>query len=87
MDKQSNNEKPEVYALRQDDGNWQISRRDFAGMGSGFVRPALGASEKELQDVCDNAYSHQSKIDDLLVSADGKYLLSHSYESNGDRLK
>ena len=99
MDKQSNNEKPEVYALRQEDGNWQISRRDFlkaagigaaaacAGMGSGFVRPALGASEKELQDVCDNAYSHQSKIDDLLVSADGKYLLSHSYESTGDRLK
>lgn len=99
MDKQMNNEKPEVYALRQEDGNWQISRRDFlkaagvgaaavgAGLGSGFVRPVLGASEKELQDVCDNAYSHQSKIDDLLVSADGKYLLSHSYESSGDRLK
>ena len=99
MDKQMNNEKPEVYALRQEDGNWQISRRDFlkaagvgaaavgAGLGSGFVRPVLGASEKELQDVCDSAYSHQSKIDDLLVSADGKYLLSHSYESSGDRLK
>ena len=99
MNQQTNSEKPEVYALRQEDGNWQISRRDFlktagagaaavgAGLGSAFVRPVLGASEKELEDVCDNAYSHQSKIDDLLVSADGKYLLSHSYESSGDRLK
>ena len=99
MKNNTDNEKPEVYALRQEDGNWQISRRDFlkaagigaaaagAGLGSGFIRPALGASDKELQDVCDSAYSHQSKIENLLVSADGKYLLSHSYESTGDRLK
>ncbi|MBQ6508871.1 MAG: twin-arginine translocation signal domain-containing protein [Flexilinea sp.] len=99
MEKHTNDEKPEVYALRQEDGNWQISRRDFlkaagvgaaavgAGLSSGFIQPVFGASEKDLQDVCDNAYSHQSKIDDLFVSADGKYLLSHSYESSGDRLK
>ena len=99
MIKPTDNEKPEVYALRQESGSWQISRRDFlkaagvgaaavsAGLGSGFIRPAFGAAEKDLLDVCDDAYSHQSKIDELLVSADGKYLLSHSYESTGDRLK
>ena len=99
MKEQMNNEKPEVYAIRQESGNWRISRRDFlktagagaaavsAGLGSGFVQPAFGASEKDLDDVCESAYSHQSRIDDLFVSADGKYLLSYSYESTGDRLK
>ena len=48
-------EKPEVYAIRRDGGDWQISRRDFLkaaglgaavmgiGMSSRFVKPALMA--------------------------------------------
>ena len=37
MSRQMNKEKPEVYALRQDGENWQITRRDFlkvAGVGA-----------------------------------------------------
>lgn len=45
------NERPEVYALRQDGGNWQISRRDFlkaAGIGAAAISAGLsGCSPKE----------------------------------------
>ena len=54
MSGQTKKEKPEVYALRQDGGGWQFSRRDFLkaagigaaavgiGLNSRFVRPASG---------------------------------------------
>lgn len=86
MSQQAKNEKPEVYALRQDEGKWQINRRDFlkaAGLGAAvigvglnarFVKPAYGASN--LDSLCKSAPAHQNTITGLLISADGKYLVS-----------
>ena len=37
MEKNNSSERPEVYALRQEGGDWLISRRDFlkaAGLGA-----------------------------------------------------
>lgn len=85
---QPNKEKPEIYALRQNGADWQMSRRDFlkaAGIGaaaltvsmeSAFVRPA--SAEEDLSALCASAQAHQLKIDYVFTSADGKYLLSVS---------
>ena len=81
------NEKPEVYALRQDGENWQISRRDFlkaagisaAGAGAAMstpVRTVLGV--ENLDNVCSSAPAHKDNITAFLSSPDGKYLLSCS---------
>ena len=76
------NEKPEVYALRKDGGNWQISRRDFlkaAGIGAAVLSAGLSsgcASKKTLDDVCGKVATHLNNITRLLTSPDGKYLLS-----------
>ncbi len=83
-----NKEKPEVYALRQDGENWQITRRDFlkaagigaaalgVGLNSRLAKPA--AAEESLDELCKNAPAHEAGryIQWLLASADGKYLLS-----------
>ncbi len=76
------NEKPEVYAIRQNGADWVISRRTFlkaagigaaalsAGMGSGCSRP------RPLDSICGDITAHSSTITGLILSADGKYLLS-----------
>lgn len=87
MREQAENEKPEIYALRQDSGSWQISRRDFlkaAGIGAAaagagmscLVHPVSGADD--LESTCNGAAAHKDPIQMLLTSADGKYLLSYS---------
>ena len=82
MNEQKNNEKPEVYALRRDNGNWQISRRDFlkaAGIGAAALGAGMSsgcANKKTLDEVCGKAASHMYNITHLLTSPDGKYLLS-----------
>ncbi len=80
------NEKPEVYAIRRNGGDWQISRRDFLkaatfgaavmgiGMNSRFVKPANAASD--LETLCKTSLAHQKTITGLMISADGNYLLS-----------
>ena len=76
------NEKPEVYALRQDGGNWQISRRDFlkaAGIGAAAIGTGLSSGcsrTKPLDDLCGNVTAHANTINGLTASADGKYLIS-----------
>ena len=76
-------DRPEVYALRQNGENWIISRREFlkaAGAGAAVLGAGLNSGcttrEKPLETVCSGAPSHRVRIDDLLLSADGKYLLS-----------
>ncbi len=77
-----NNEKPEIYAVRQDSGNWQISRRDFlkaAGIGAAALGAGLesGCSRpKPLDSICGDITAHKSTITGLILSADGKYLVS-----------
>lgn len=85
-DPKNPNERPEIYALKQNGGNWQISRRDFLkaaglgaavmgiGMNSRFVRPVHAASD--LETLCKSSPAHQNTITGLMISADGKYLLS-----------
>ena len=85
-DKNSNKERPEVYALRQDTEGWQISRRDFlkaagisaavvgVSMGSRFVRPAYAADD--LESLCKDSLAHGNNITQMLLSPDGKYLIS-----------
>ena len=82
----SKNERPEVYALRQNGTTWQLSRRDFlkaaglgaavmgVGMNSRFIKPAYAASD--LTTLCKSAPAHQNTIIELMISADGKHLLS-----------
>ncbi len=91
MGDMKNNERPEVYALRQESGNWQISRRDFLkaasigtaalgiGLNSRFVSPVSAA--ESLEELCKNALAHQSNITDLRISPDGSYLFSIDEDS------
>ena len=82
--KNDNKERPEVYAIRQDGESWQISRRDFlkaagisaaaVGMGGRFVRKAYAA--EDLETLCKSSPAHQNEITGMMISADGKYLLS-----------
>ncbi len=83
-----NKEKPEVYALRQDGENWQLSRRNFlkaAGVGAAALGVGLNSrlakpvyAEESLDELCKKAPAHEAGryIQWLLTSADGKYLLS-----------
>ena len=85
-EKDNHKERPEVYALRQDGEGWQISRRDFlkaagigaaavgVGMNSRFVRPAYAA--EDLETLCKSSPAHQNEITGMMLSPDGKYLLS-----------
>ena len=80
------NEKPEVYALSQNDNGWQISRRDFLkaagigaaalgfGMSSYLVKPAF--ADESMEELCRGALSHAEPISELLLSPDGKYIIS-----------
>ena len=46
MDRENSSERPEVYALRKDGGNWQLSRRDFlkaAGVGAAVLGVGSGS--------------------------------------------
>ncbi len=92
MNRQENNEKPEVYAIRQDSGSWQISRRDFlkaagisaaalgTGLNSRFVRPAY--ADGDMASLCSDAPAHKYEIVDLVTSADGRYLISLDKNNN-----
>ena len=87
----NNNERPEVYAVRQEGGDWQISRRDFlkaAGIGAAAVSAGLSSScsrqnnswkgpAESLDVLCPQVISHKYIITQLLVTADGKYLVSN----------
>ncbi len=78
-------EKPEVYALRQDDGNWHISRRDFlkaAGAGAAAFGAGLNSGcsrTKDLEKLCPEVPSTVGSILTLISSYDGKYLLSSDH--------
>ncbi len=88
MSKQVNNEKPEVYALRQNGVNWQISRRDFlkaAGIGAAALGVELNSrqakpvfADESTAEFCRKAMAHEKNIRSLYLSADGEYLLSLS---------
>ena len=86
MNKNEKQERPEVYALRQDSGTWQVSRRDFLkaaglgaavmgmGMNTRFVKLAHAASD--LETLCKSAPAHQNEVQWMKLSPDGKYLFS-----------
>ena len=82
MTELNHSEKPEVYALRQDGENWQINRRDFlkaAGIGAAALGTGLNSGcsrSKPLDDICRHVTVHENEITGLIVSADGKYLIS-----------
>lgn len=86
MEKQNSSGRPEVYALRQDGENWQISRREFlkaAGLSAAVAAIGLDkakAQEISFYDACLNAAAHKSEIEGLIASVDMKYLISISYE-------
>ncbi len=81
-------DRPEVYALRKDSGNWQISRRNFlkaAGIGAATLGTGLNcrlagpvSAEESTAEFCRKALAHEKKITSLYLSADEKYLLSRS---------
>ena len=82
----SNKEHPEIYALSRESGEWQISRRDFlkaagigaAVLGTGFSKGLIrtARAEESLESLCKNTPAHQSSITHMILSADGKYLLT-----------
>ena len=91
MEKRNSGGRPEVYALRQEGGDWKISRRDFlkaAGAGAAAVSTGLnsGCSRQEnrwtgpaesLDVLCPQVTAHDHVITQLLVTSDGKYLVSN----------
>lgn len=88
MRNSNSSERPEIYTIRQEDGNWKISRRDFLkvvgiGTAAAFVAGLnkAAAQETTLLDACMNAAADNSSIHGLAVSDDGKYLISRSYEN------
>ncbi len=92
MNNQKNNEKPEVYVLRQEGAKWQISRRSFlkaAGIGAAIMGCGIGhavaqdaADEAGLSDVCRSAPAHKNRITKLLISPDDKYMVTCSTDQN-----
>ena len=82
MEKNNSSERPEVYALRQEGGDWLISRRDFlkaAGLGAAALSAGMGSGcsrSKPLDDICRKITTTQGPIKSLFTSQDGKYLLS-----------
>ena len=96
MSEQKHSEKPEVYALRQEGGRWQISRRDFlktAGIGAAaFGAGIAGCSPKEdlvqvtptpaaLSDLCKTAPAHEENVENICLSDDDKYLVSCAFNT------
>ena len=95
MSENKQNERPEVYAIRQDGGSWQISRRNFlkaAGIGAAALGVGLsGCSSKEqdlvqitatpasLSDLCLTAPAHEEVVKTMILSVDGKYLISTAF--------
>ena len=86
MEKKNNREQPEIYALRQDGRNWQISRRDFlkaagagaAAFGAGLTGLPVNA-ENDIEAFCmatNSGSAHREKITYIGQSADRKYLVS-----------
>ncbi len=82
MSERTNGERPEVYAIRQDRGDWRISRRDFlkaAGIGAAALGAGLesGCSRsKPLDEICQAVPSQGSAIGSIACSEDLKYLLT-----------
>ena len=86
MSENTNKEKPEVYALHREGRDWQVSRRDFlkaaaigaaalgAGMNSRLIRPVF--AEDTRADFCKDAPAHTDPIKTMLLSADGRYLVT-----------
>ena len=97
MDKQNGSEKPEVYALRQNGGEWQISRRDFlkaAGIGAAAISAGMsGCSTKEedliqvtatpasISDLCQISPAHERIVENIRLSVDDKYLVSGAFNT------
>ncbi len=95
MGKQNSGEKPEIYAIRKEGGDWQISRRDFlkaAGIGAAAVSVGLsGCSTKEedlveitatpvsISDLCLTAPAHEQNVETMVLSVDGKYLITAAF--------
>ena len=94
MNNLNDKEKPEVYALRQNDGVWQISRREFlkaAGLGTAALGLKFSRSYSQEDksavpsptpdpylDACSTVSAHNDNIRNLLISPDRKYLISCS---------
>lgn len=90
MMEQNHNEKPEVYALRKESGNWQISRRTFlkaAGIGAALMGSGLGGTRSpadaasgkgSLSDACKSAQAHRGNITNILITPDDKYMITSS---------
>ena len=72
-DQKNNSERPEVYAIRQEGGDWQISRRDFlkaAGIGAAAISAGLsGCSAKEKEEDLIQITATPVSISDLCQSA------------------
>lgn len=97
MNQEINHEKPEIYALRQDGGTWQISQRDFlraAGIGAAALGAGLssGCSAKEdlievtatpalLSDLCKSAPAHEAIVEKICLSDDDRYLVSCAFNT------
>lgn len=86
MEKKNSSERPEVYALRQNGGGWQISRREFL-KAAAFGAAAIGignrrasAHEESLLDVCRDTKAHRSTIYNIALSVDGRYFVSRDLD-------
>lgn len=82
----SEDEEPQVYALKREGSGWALSRRGFLAAaataaaatlhGGRLEGPSQIAAQEEVQ--CDNVFAHTDGINALAISPDGKLLASGS---------
>jgi|GEM_PF-3006362 len=93
----SDNEKPEVYAVKRGKQGWKLNRRSFlaSAVAAGAALTGAGIAKKKspeeqifrpgtTSDIkCEEVMAHLGRIDDMVISPDGELLVTGS----NDRIK
>jgi WD40 repeat protein len=79
----SEEEEPEVYALKRAGSGWALNRRDFVAAAAAAAA-AMSGNRSESQEqgtagqkvTCNNVFAHKGDVNALAISPDGRLLAS-----------